>query len=772
VTAALQFVDQIATELKLSPRQVTAVVELLDGGATVPFIARYRKEVTGGLDEVAIIAIRDRSAQLRELDDRRKAILKSLEEQGVLTDTLRAKVQAAITLAALEDIYLPYRPKRRTRGMMAKEKGLEPLAKLLFEQGPADPSAEALRFTAEGGCATSGVASVEEALAGARDIMAEWINEDAAARSTLRELFARDGLLTSTLIPGKDAVPANLKFRDYFDWSEPIATAPSHRVLAIRRGEKELALTFSIQPPESEAINLLERQFIKPRGGAGCVAQVRLALRDGYKRLMGPSIETDTRVSVKKRADAEAIRVFVENIRELLLSSPLGQKRMLAVDPGFRTGCKIVCLDRQGKLLHHDVIFPLEPVNRVADATAKVRQLVQQYDIEAISIGNGTGGREAETFCRAIDFGPGSRPVVVVMVNESGASVYSASEVAREEFPDQDITVRGAVSIGRRLMDPLAELVKIDPRSIGVGQYQHDVDERALKSSLDDTVASCVNAVGVEVNTASKELLSHVSGLGTKVSANVVAHRNEHGPFASRRQLLKVAGLGPKTFEQAAGFLRIRESENPLDGSAVHPESYAVVEQMAADLGCTVGDLVARADLRAKIDLKKYVTETTGMPTLTDILAELAKPGRDPRKQFELFQFADGVREMKDLQVGMKLPGIVTNVTAFGAFVDIGVHQDGLVHISQLADRFVKDPADVVKVQQRVSVTVMTVDLERKRIGLSMKSDPDLTGQRQQRSGPADRSAGPSAPRPKRPEAAPRHDSNNPFVEFFKNRKP
>jgi uncharacterized protein len=588
----------------------------------------------------------------------------------------------------------------------------------------------------------------------------------------MRDLFAGDGVLKSTLIPGKEKEVANQKFRDYFDWSEPIATAPSHRILAIRRGEKELVLTFSIQPPEADAVIQLERQFIKPAGGPACVEQVRAALRDSYKRLMAPSIETDVRLAVKKRADAEAIRVFAENIRELLLSSPLGQKRMLAVDPGFRTGCKIVCLDRQGKLLHHDVIYPLEPVNHAEESEAKVKQLVQQYDIEAISIGNGTGGRESEAFCRAIDFG---RPVTVVMVNESGASVYSASEVAREEFPDQDITVRGAVSIGRRLMDPLAELVKIDPRSIGVGQYQHDVDERALKSSLDDTVASCVNAVGVEVNTASKELLSHVSGLGPKVSANVVAHRNEHGPFASRRQLLKVAGLGPKTFEQSAGFLRIRESENPLDGSAVHPESYAVVERMAADLGCTVADLVARADLRAKIDLKKYVTESTGMPTLTDILAELAKPGRDPRKQFELFQFADGVREMKDLQVGMKLPGIVTNVTAFGAFVDVGVHQDGLVHISQLADRFVKDPADVVKVQQKVMATVVSVDLERGRIGLSMKSVPDLAGQRQQRIGPAEKSPGPSSPRPKRPAATPRPpapDSNNPFVDFFKNRKP
>ncbi len=768
MTEASQFVSQISTELKLSARQVTAVVELLEGGATVPFIARYRKEVTGGLDEVAIIAIRDRLAQLKDLDARRKTILKSLEEQGVLTDELQARVEAAATMAALEDLYLPYRPKRRTRGTMAQEKGLEPLAKGIFEQAlGVDPAAEAVAFVN----AEKGVASADEALAGARDIIAEWINEDAAARTAMRDLFARDGVLKSTLIPGKDKDVANQKFRDYFDWSEPIVAAPSHRVLAIRRGEKELVLTFSIQPPELDGIGLLERQFIKPTGGAECVEQVRLGLRDSYKRLMAPSIETDVRLTVKKRADAEAIRVFADNFRELLLASPLGQKRTLAVDPGFRTGCKIVCLDRQGKLLHHDVIYPLEPAKRVEESAAKVRQLVQQFDIEAISVGNGTGGREAEAFCRGLGLGPS---IPVVMVNESGASVYSASEVARDEFPDQDVTVRGAVSIGRRLMDPLAELVKIDPRSIGVGQYQHDVDERELKSSLDDTVASCVNAVGVEVNTASKELLSYVSGLGPKVSAKVVAYRNENGPFHSRKELLKVAGLGPKTFEQSAGFLRIRESENPLDRSAVHPESYAVVERMAADLGCTVADLVARPDLRSKIDLKRYVTETVGMPTLTDIMAELAKPGRDPRKQFELFQFAEGVREPKDLQVGMKLPGIVTNVTAFGAFVDVGVHQDGLVHISQLADRFVKDPAEIVKVQQKVSVTVISVDLERGRIGLSMKSNPDLTGAalRPQRNSPA---AKPAGSRPKRPDSAPcrpTYDSNNPFVDFFKNRKP
>ena len=705
------YVAKIATEISVNARSVAAAVELLEGGSTVPFIARYRKEATGSLDEVAIVAIRDRLEQLRDLDARRATILGSLTEQGKLTPELQAQVDSAATMSALEDIYLPYRPKRRTRGMMAIEKGLEPLARLLFEQGSADVQAEAAKYVSE----EKGVKDADEALAGARDIIAEWVNEDAAARTQMREHFAMHALIKSRVIEGKEAQGA--KFKDYFDWSEPVATAPSHRILAIRRGENEGILYFRILPEEEPAVALLERRFVKAATPAA--GQVRMAVQDSYKRLMSLSIETDIRLDAKKRADEEAIRVFAENLRELLLTSPLGQKRVLAVDPGLRTGCKIVCLDRQGKLLCHDVIYPLEPARRVEEASVKLQQLCRQFEIEAIAIGNGTGGREAEAFCRSISF---ARPVTVVMVNESGASVYSASDVAREEFPDHDITVRGGVSIGRRLMDPLAELVKIDPKSIGVGQYQHDVEPKALKKSLDDTVVSCVNAVGVEVNTSSKELLAYVSGLNSRLAGNIVKHRNDTGPFRARRQLLDVSGMGPKTFEQAAGFLRIRESENPLDASAVHPESYPVVEAMAANLGCTVADLMSKAELRARIDLKKYVTDKVGLPTLNDIMAELAKPGRDPRQQFEAFSFAEGVHGISDLKVGMKLPGIVTNVTAFGAFVDVGVHQDGLVHVSELADRFVKNASDVVKVQQKVSVTVLSVDLDRKRIALSMKT--------------------------------------------------
>ncbi len=753
------FVSKIAGELKIASKQVAATAELLGGGSTVPFISRYRKEVTGGLDEVAVIAIRDRLEQLKELAARRDTVLKSLQEQGKLSDELKAKVDAAETLSTLEDIYLPYRPKRRTRGMMAKEKGLEPLARTLFEQGAMDVPAAAAKFIS----AEKGVASAEEALAGARDIIAEWVNEDAAARAEVRDLFATSAMLTSKVLDGKEAEGA--KYKDYFDWSEPIATAPSHRILAIRRGEKEGFLFFHILPDEDTAVGMLQRRFVKDAGAAS--DQVRLAVQDSYKRLMSLSIETDIRMEAKKRADEEAIRVFADNLRQLLLASPMGQKAVLGVDPGLRTGCKIVCLDPQGKLLYHDVIYPLEPHRKTAEAATLLRALAAKFNIDALAVGNGTGGREAEAFCRGIDFG---RPVTVVMVNESGASVYSASEVDREEFPDQDLTVRGAVSIGRRLMDPLAELVKIDAKSIGVGQYQHDVDAKALKKSLDDTVVSCVNAVGVEINTASKELLSYVSGLSERLAGGVVKYRNEHGAFHTRRELLEVAGMGPKTFEQAAGFLRIRQGANPLDASAVHPESYGVVEKMAADLGCSVAELIASTELRAKIDLRKYVTETVGMPTLNDIMAELAKPGRDPRQQFEAFHFAEGVREMKDLQVGMKLPGIVTNVAAFGAFVDVGVHQDGLVHVSELADRFVKNPAEVVKVQQRVTVTVISVDLERKRIALSMKSNPGSGGARSE--GKTSPAAKPVRLAPKnggRPEPKP---FNNPFVDFFKDRKP
>ncbi len=713
VSELAAFVPQMATELKLPVRQIVSTAELLESGATVPFIARYRKEITGGLDEVAIMAIRDRLQQLRELTARRDVILKSLQEQGKLSDELKAKVLGAATMSALEDIYLPYRPKRRTRGMIAKEKGLEGLAKLLMEQGAAvNPQAEAAAYVS----AEKGVEDVDAALAGARDIVAEWVNEDAAARAEIRQLFATKAVLKTHVIAGKEA--EGIKYKDYYEWSEPVAKAPSHRVLAVRRGANEGFLSFDIQPEPEEAVSLLEHRFVKADNAAA--GQVKAAVKDSYKRLMSLSIETDIRLESKKRADEEAIRVFAENLRELLLSSPMGQKRVLGVDPGMRTGCKIVVLDAQGKLLHHDVIYPLEPMNRKDDSAAMIKFLCQRFNIEAIAIGNGTGGRESEAFCRELAL-PG---ITVVSVNESGASVYSASDVAREEFPDQDITVRGAVSIARRLMDPLAELVKIDPKSIGVGQYQHDVDQAALKKSLDDTVSSCVNAVGVELNTASKELLSYVSGLSSRLAANVVSYRNEHGAFASRTDLRGVSGMGPKTFEQAAGFLRIRQSPNPLDASAVHPESYGIVEAMAKDLGCTVSDLMAKPELRAKIDLKKYVTDKVGMPTLTDIMAELAKPGRDPRKQFEAFQFAAGVNKIGDLEVGMKLPGIVTNVAAFGAFVDIGVHQDGLVHVSELADRFVQNPSDVVKVQQKVMVTVLSVDAERKRIALSMKTSP------------------------------------------------
>ena len=704
---------KIAADLNVRGEQVRAAARLLDDEATVPFIARYRKEVTGGLDEVAIITIRDQLESLRALDKRREAILKSLEEQGKLTDELKEKVSSAETMAILEDIYLPYRPKRRTRGTIAKEKGLEPLAVKIFTQADMDIEVEAASFVNP----EKGVETAEDALAGARDIIAEWINEKADLRAELRELFAGKATIKSRVIKGKEE--EGIKYKDYYEWEEPAATAPSHRILAIRRGADEGYLTFHILPDEEAALFLMERRCVKNSSPAA--EQVRLAARDSYKRLLSLSMETEMRVHYKKRADDEAIKVFAENLRELLLASPLGQKAVLGIDPGYRTGCKVVCLDPQGKLLHNETIFPIEPFHRKEEAAKIVKKLVEVHRIEAIAVGNGTGGRETETFCKGIDF---SRPVTLVMVNESGASVYSASEVAREEFPDYDVTVRGAVSIGRRLMDPLAELVKIDPKSIGVGQYQHDVDQKALKTSVDDVVSSCVNAVGVEINTASKELLKYVSGLSERLAGSVIKYRNEHGAFPSRKDLMGVSGMGPKTFQQAAGFLRIRGAENPLDASAVHPESYGVVETMAGDLGCTVADLMSNADIRKKITLQNYITDTVGMPTLTDIMEELAKPGRDPRRHFELFSFTEGVNAITDLEVGMRLPGVVTNVTAFGAFVDIGVHQDGLVHLSEMADRFVKNPHDVVKVNQKVTVTVLAVDEQRKRIALSMRETP------------------------------------------------
>ncbi len=708
---------KIASELKIQPRQVAATARLLADGATVPFIARYRKEATGTLDEVAITNIRERLTDLLTLDQRRETILKSLQERNLLTDQLKDSILKAETITALEDIYQPYRPKRRTRATIAKEQGLEPLADAIFNgQASLDPMAEAAKYVDAG----KGVETVDQALAGARDILAERISDDALARTKLRELFWSSGTVRSKVLSAKKEDGA--KFKDYFDWSEPVARIPSHRLLAIRRGEAEGVLIVRITPPEEEALPILEPMFVKAQAPAG--EQVKLAVHESYKRLLSLAIETEVRLESKKRADLEAIRVFAENLRELLLAPPLGRKNVLAIDPGFRTGCKVVCLDRQGKLLHHDVIYPSQSDYRIKEAADAVRELVKKYQIEAIAIGNGTAGRETETFIRALGL-PASIPIV--MVNESGASIYSASEVAREEFPDQDLTVRGAVSIGRRLTDPLAELVKLDPKSIGVGQYQHDVDQGALKHSLDDVVVSCVNGVGVELNTASKQLLSYVSGLGPTLAANILQHRNANGPFRSREELKKVPRLGPKAFEQAAGFLRIRDSENPLDASAVHPESYAVVDRMVKDLGCGVKDLMQDPALRQRVNLSKYVTETVGLPTLNDIMAELAKPGRDPRQKFEAFSFQEGVNKLEDLKPGMKLPGIVTNVTAFGAFVDIGVHQDGLVHVSQLADRFVKNPAEVVKVHQKVMVTVVEVDLERKRVALSMRTNPEAS---------------------------------------------
>lgn len=742
----------ITKELSLRPAQVQAVAALLEDGATVPFIARYRKEASGSLDEVAITAIRDRLAQLAELDQRRQAILKSLQERGLATDELTARIEAAQTLATLEDIYLPFRPKRRTRAMIAKERGLEPLAELILRQDPGiDPAQEALRYVTPPEATIAEelrVPDAEAALQGVRDIIAEKVNDDADIRAQVRQLFLSKGILRSKVIASKEQEGA--KYRDYFDWSEPIATAPSHRILAIRRGADEGFLYFQIQPPPEQALAILEGRFLTGRGP--CTEQVRLAVQDSYKRLLSLSMETEARLDSRKRADAAAIAVFAQNLRQLLLAPPLGQKRVLAIDPGFRTGCKMVVLDAQGKLLDHTVIYPDQGQQRTLEAQQTIQGLVVKHQIEAIAIGNGTASRETERFCRGLGL-PASIPIV--MVSEAGASVYSASEVAREEFADQDITVRGAVSIGRRLTDPLAELVKIDPKSIGVGQYQHDVDQDALKNALDDVVVSCVNAVGVEVNTASKQLLTHVSGLNATIAENLVHYRNEHGAFKSRKQLLEVPRLGPKTFQQAAGFLRIAGAQDPLDESAVHPESYPVVNRMAQDLGVTVKDLMRDEPVRRKINKERYISETIGLPTINDILAELAKPGRDPRDKFEVFAFAEGVSRMEDVKPGMKLPGIVTNVAAFGAFVDIGVHQDGLIHISQLADRFVKDPNEVVKVHQRVEVTVLEVDLARKRLALSLRKNPAVAGsagEKDKRTEPA--KSAPAGPRPRQQQAA------------------
>ena len=704
---------KIALQLSIGEKEVQATVDLLDSGATLPFIARYRKEATGNLDEVAIAKVRDLLTRLRQLEERRESILNSLAKRNLLTDDLRKKLLEAETLTILEDIYLPFRPKRKTRANAAKERGLEPLAKKIFAQDKwdLDPIKEALAFVNPG----KGVASANEALSGARDIMAEWISEDAEARSRVRALYQLQGVIQSTAASDKEGDAA--KFRDYLDWSEPISKTAPHRLLAMLRGARTGVLNLHISPPEKEALTILEELFIKRDCQAG--REVQQAAEDGYRRLLAPSMENEFLASLRAHAEEKAIDVFSENLRQVLLEPPLGQKCILAVDPGFRTGCKLAVIDRQAQLKENDVIFPHDTEMRRAEAAVKVQNICKRNGVEAIAVGNGTAGRETEIFLRSLNLS-----VPVIMVNESGASVYSTSDAARREFPHEDATVRGAISIGRRLMDPLAELVKIDPKSIGVGQYQHDVDQSDLKHALDDVVSSCVNLVGVDLNTASRELLTYISGLGPKLAEAVVNYRIEHGLFSSRKDLLKVPRLGPKAFEQSAGFLRIHNSSNPLDSTAVHPESYRIVEKMAEDLGVTVNDLMKNEILLRKLDLNKYTSDKAGIATLQDILKELSRPGRDPRRDFELFSFAPGIEKIEDLQAGMKLPGIVTNVTAFGAFVDIGVHQDGLVHISQLRDGYVKNPLDVVKPRQKVVVTVLDVDMERKRVSLSMKEKP------------------------------------------------
>ena len=721
-TAVSDIVERIAAQAGCKPSEARNVLELLDDGATVPFISRYRKERIGSLDEVGVIAVRDAAERVRELEKRRRAILESLAERGVLTAELEAAVTRAATAAELEDVYLPYRPKRRTRADIARERGLGPLADVIFAQ-QADPVAAAAGFVDP----SNDVPDVEAALAGARDIVADRVSEDAATRAALRTLFTRSALLRATVARGKKE--AADRYRDYFNWSEPAHRAPSHRILAVLRGAAEGLLTVHVLPPEEPALEIVFGRFLAPRGSAGgaaggaaAAAQMQEALVDAYRRLLAPSLETEAKAALKERADVEAIRVFAGNLRELLLASPLGGKPVLALDPGLRTGCKLVCVDSHGALLHSETVYPLPPKNDVAGAGARITALAAEFAIEAVAVGNGTGGREAVAFCEALGLAaPDGVKVPVVSVNESGASVYSASEVARREFPEHDLTVRGAVSIGRRLQDPLSELVKIDPKAIGVGQYQHDVDQKALKRALDDTVSGCVNAVGVELNTAGGELLAYVAGLSKKIADAIVAYRGASGGYRARGELMKVPGVGPKAFEQAAGFLRIRGGSNPLDASAVHPERYALVERMAADAGCTVAELMRDPDRRGSIRLERYVEHDVGLPTLRDILGELSRPGRDPRSDFEVFRFSDEVHEIGDVREGMRLPGIVTNVTAFGAFVDVGVHQDGLIHVSELADRFVRDPAEVVKPGQHLTVRVLNVDLDRRRIALSLK---------------------------------------------------
>lgn len=706
-----EFSQMIAAELKLPAHRIANTLKLLQGGATIPFISRYRKEATGGLDEVQIGDIQTRYEKLCELSKRKETVLSTIEEQGKLTPELKSRISACWNATELEDIYLPFKPKRKTRAEAARAKGLEPLALLLMMQKENNLAAKVRNFV------KGEVKDEEDALKGARDILAEQISEDERSRNLMRNQFQRQALIQSKVVKGKEAEEASAKYRDYFDFCEPLKKCSSHRLLALRRGESEGVLKVTIFPEDEDMCNeRLQRLFV--RANNECAHQVEEALTDAYKRLLKSAIETEFAALSKEKADEEAIRVFAENLRQLLLAPPLGQKRVMGIDPGFRTGCKVVCLDAQGTLLHNEAIYPHPPKSEYAQAARKIVKLVEQYKIEAIAIGNGTASRETEQFVTSQRY---DREVQVFVVSEDGASIYSASKTAREEFPDYDVTVRGAVSIGRRLMDPLAELVKIDAKSIGVGQYQHDVDQTKLKASLDQTVESCVNLVGVNVNTASKHLLTYVSGLGPTLAQNIVDYRTENGPFESRRQLLKVPRMGAKAYEQCAGFLRIPQAKNPLDNSAVHPESYPIVEQMAKDLNCTVADLIKDKELRSKINLKKYVTDTVGLPTLTDILQELDKPGRDPRQKIQVFEFDKNVRTLDDLQEGMELPGIVTNITNFGCFVDIGIKENGLVHVSQLADRFVSNPADVVRIHQHVRVKVMSIDHERKRIQLTMK---------------------------------------------------
>lgn len=706
-----QFSQMIATALKLPVHRVENTLKLLQGGATIPFISRYRKEATGGLNEVQIGDIHTRYEKLCELAKRKETVLSTIEEQGKLTDTLRERISNCWDATELEDIYLPFKPKRKTRAEAARQKGLEPLAMLLLMQRENNLSARVRQFV------KGDVKDEEDALKGARDIIAEQVNEDERARNLIRNQFSRQAMITSKVVKGKEKEEAALKYRDYFDFSEPLKKCTSHRLLAIRRGEAEGILKVSITPDdESACTERLERQYV--HGNGECSAQVAEAVNDAYKRLLKPAIETEFSALSKEKADEEAIRVFAENLRQLLLAPPLGQKRTMGIDPGYRTGCKVVCLDAQGTLLHNEAIYPHPPKSETALAGRKLVKLVEQYKIEAIAIGNGTASRETERFVTSQRY---DREVQVFVVSEDGASIYSASKIARDEFPEYDVTVRGAVSIGRRLMDPLAELVKIDAKSIGVGQYQHDVDQSKLKASLDQTVESCVNLVGVNVNTASKHLLTYVSGLGPTLAQNIVDYRTENGAFHSRKELLKVPRMGAKAFEQCAGFLRIPQADNPLDNSAVHPESYAIVEKMAKDLKCSVVDLIKNKELRSQIDIKNYVTDTVGLPTLTDILQELDKPGRDPRQKIQVFEFDKNVQTIDDLREGMELPGIINNITNFGCFVDIGIKENGLIHISQLADKFVSDPTTVVSMHQHVRVRVLSIDHERKRIQLTMK---------------------------------------------------